>query len=138
MHTPHPPRAQINVTPMIDLMLVLLMIFMIVNLLTPDIALPTSKNAVNPPKPDAVVLRIYASGKLELSVEDEFGAGGWEVLPAQLGPQLERLYARRPGDRVLYLKADSSLAFGTIDQALSVARGAGVKVVATVTERRGR
>ena len=132
------PRAQMNVTPMIDLMLVLLMIFMIVNLFAPDIAIPTSRNAVNPPKPDAVVLRIYPSGRLELSIGDEFGTGGWEVLPGQLGPQLERLYARRPGDRVLYLKADSSLAFGLIDQALSVARKAGVRVVATVTERRGR
>jgi len=132
------PRAQMNVTPMIDLMLVLLMIFMIVNLFAPDIAIPTSRNAVNPPKPDAVVLRIYPSGRLGLSIGDEFGTGGWEVLPGQLGPQLERLYARRPGDRVLYLKADSSLAFGLIDQALSVARKAGVRVVATVTERRGR
>ena len=132
------PRAHINVTPMIDLMLVLLMIFMLVNLLAPDIALPTSKNAVNPPQPDAVVLRIYRSGKLELSIEDEVGAGGWQVTPAELGPQLERFYAWRPHDRVLYLKADSSLAFGVIDQALSIARRAGVRVVATVTERRGR
>jgi|SRR6266850_5709037 len=132
------PRAYINVTPMIDLMLVLLILFMMANLLAPDIALPFSKNAVNPPQPDAVVLRIYPSGKLELSIEDEFGAGGWRVTPAELGPQLERLYAHRPHNRVLYLKADRSLAFGVIDQALSIARRAGVRVVATVTERRGR
>jgi len=48
------------------------------------------------------------------------------------------LYARRPLDRVLYLKADSALAFGVIEAALSRARGAGVRVVAIVTEKRTR
>ena len=132
-------RAAPNLTPMIDLMLVLLMIFMIVQLFAPAIALPTSKHSTEPPKPNAVVLRINRQGTFELAIEDELGGdGGWQVTPAALGPELARLYARRPLDRVLYLKADSALAFGVIEAALSRARGAGVRVVAIVTERRTR
>ena len=134
-----PPRAQINVTPMIDLMLVLLMLFMIVQLLAPAIALPTSKTAVDQTKAGGVVLHIKRNGTFELGIEDGFGdSNGWPVAPGELRAQLERLYASRPLDRVLYLKADSSLAFGVIDAALVGARRAGVRVVATVTERRAR
>ena len=135
-----PPRvAQVNVTPMIDLMLVLLMLFMIVQLLAPAIALPTSKSAVEQPKPGAVVLHINRNGTLEVGIEDELGAAsGWPVAPGDLQAELERMYARRPLDRVLYVKADSSLPFGVINEALASARRAGVRVVATVTQRRGR
>jgi len=51
---------------------------------------------------------------------------------------LARLYAQRDGDHVLYLMADSALSYRVIDDALAIARGAGVRVVGAVTERRGR
>ena len=135
-----PPRvAQINVTPMIDLMLVLLMLFMILQLLAPAIALPTSKNAVEQPQPGVVVLHINRNGTLEVGIEDELGVeSGWPVAPGDLHAELQRLYAQRPLDRVLYVKADSSLPFGVINEALASARRAGVRVVATVTQRRGQ
>jgi biopolymer transport protein ExbD len=86
-----------------------------------------------------VVLHINRNGAFEVGIEDELGASnGCPVAPGDLRAQLERLYANRPLDRVLYLKADSSLPFGVIDEALASARRAGVRVVATVTERRGR
>ena len=139
MHASPPRVAQINVTPMIDLMLVLLMLFMIIQLLAPAIALPTSKTAVDQPRPGGVVLHIRRNGAFEIGIEDGLGASnGWAIEPGELRAQLERLYAGRPLDHVLYLKADSSLAFGVIDAALVSARRAGVRLVATVTERRGR
>jgi biopolymer transport protein ExbD len=49
-----------------------------------------------------------------------------------------RLYGQRAGDQVLYLMADSSLSYRVIDDALAIARGAGVRVVGAVTEGRGR
>ena len=139
MHSAPPRVAQINVTPMIDLMLVLLMLFMIIQMLAPAIALPTSKTAVDQPRPGGVVLHIDRNGAFRVGIEDEFDASyGWLVAPGELRVQLERLYASRPLDHVLYLKADSSLAFRVIDAALVSARQAGVRVVATVTERRAR
>lgn len=132
------PRAHINVTPMIDVMLVLLLIFMIQQVIIPALALPTSTNTDDKPKPNAVTLRIDRRGGFELSTDAEYGGKGRRVARANLGAELMRLYEQRPGDHVLYLMADSSLAFSVIDDALTIARGAGVRMVATVTETRRR
>jgi biopolymer transport protein ExbD len=133
-----PPRAQINVTPMIDVMLVLLLIFMIQQVILPALALPSSRNTDEKPKPNAVTLRIDRRGRFELSTDAEYGGKGRRVERADLGTALARLYEQRPGDHILYLMADSSLAFSVIDDALTIARGAGVRVVGTVTETRRR
>ena len=131
-------RAGPNLTPMIDVMLVLLLIFMIQQLLIPVLALPSTRNSLDKPKPNAVTLRIDRRGVYELSTDSEYGGKGRRVGRADLGAELARLYEQRSGDHVLYLMADSSLAFSVIDDALSIARGAGVRVVGAVTDRRGR
>lgn len=131
-------RAAPNLTPMIDVMLVLLLIFMIQQVIVPALALPTSRNSDDKPKPDAVTLRIDRHGVFELSTDSEYGGKGRKVARADLGLELERLYAQRDGDHVLYLMADSSLAYSVIDDALAIARGAGVRVVGAVTESRRR
>ena len=133
-----PTRPHINVTPMIDVMLVLLLIFMIQQVIIPALALPTSRNSLDKPKPSAVTLRIDRRGAFELSTDSEYGSKGRRVGRADLNAELARLYEQRLGDHVLYLMADSSLAFRMIDDALSIARGAGVRVVGAVTERRER
>ena len=131
-------RAAPNLTPMIDVMLVLLLIFMIQQMIIPALALPTSRNSDDKPKPNAVTLRIDRRGRFELSTDSEYGGKGHRVERTDLGAELARLYAQRPGDHVLYLMADSSLAYSVIDDALAIARGAGVRVVGAVTEIRRR
>jgi biopolymer transport protein ExbD len=131
-------RAAPNLTPMIDVMLVLLLIFMIQQVIIPALALPTTRNSDDNPKPDAVTLRIDRRGMFELSTDSEYGGKGRRVEGGDLGAELARLYEQRTGDHVLYLMADSSLAFSVVDDALAIARGAGVRVVGAVTERRER
>src|ERR1043166_6635078 len=131
-------RATPNLTPMIDVMLVLLLIFMIQQVIIPALALPTTRNSDDKPKPNAVTLRIDRRGAFELSTDSEYGGKARRVGRADLGAELARLYAERPGDHVLYLMADSSLAFSVIDDALAMARGAGVRVVGAVSDRRER
>ena len=126
------PNAHINVTPMIDVMLVLLIIFMVV---VPVIALrvdlPVAVNPQSKPEePDEIVLIIDRSGTVSLEVS------GRQVPGLALGDQLAALYRERTRDRILYVKADSTLPFGVVEQAMLVARGAGVRVVATVTQQR--
>ena|SRR6266853_5448132 len=72
-------RAGPNLTPMIDVMLVLLLIFMIQQLLIPALALPTSRNSLDKPKPNAVTLRIDRRGVFELSTDSEYGGKGRRV-----------------------------------------------------------
>ena len=131
-------RAAPNLTPMIDVMLVLLLIFMIQQLIIPVLALPASRHSLDKPKPNAVTLRIDRRGVFELSTDSEYGGKGRRVERADLGAELARLYGQRDGDHVLYLMADSSLSYRVIDDALAIARGAGVRLVGAVTEGRGR
>ena len=122
--------ANINVTPMIDVMLVLLIIFMIV---TPLIAagfkatLPKGKNLDPRPEGDnEVVLGIDQAGRYFLN-----GRG----LPnGTLEDQLRGIYAARTEDKILYFKADNHLKYAKVQEAVETARKAGVRVMAAITE----
>jgi biopolymer transport protein TolR len=123
-------KADINVTPMIDVMLVLLIIFMIV---TPLIAagfkatLPKGKNLDKDPEgANEVVLGIDAGGNYFLD--------GRAITKDALESQLRAIYAARPEDKVLYFKADNQLKYGRVQEGIEIARRAGVRVVAAVTE----
>jgi biopolymer transport protein TolR len=126
-------KSDINVTPMIDVMLVLLIIFMIV---TPLIAagfkatLPKGKNL--DPRPEGqneVVLGI-----------DEFGRyflNGRPLPEGTLEDQLRGIFQARTEDKILYFKADNKLKYSKIDEAVETARRAGVRVMAAITEPKG-
>ena len=131
-----PYRADVNVTPMIDVMLVLLIIFMIV---TPVIhsktVLPQSVHAESrPEQPADITLSIDRHGTFFLAVTS--GAAPVVLSPDLLAARLSTLYHDRTTDRVLYLKADWRLEFARVEQAVAMARRAGVRVIAAVTEPR--
>ena len=123
-------KADINVTPMIDVMLVLLIIFMIV---TPLIAagfkatLPKGKNL--DPRPEGeneVVLGIDQAGRYFLN--------GRPLPNGTLEDQLRGIFAARTEDKILYFKADNQLKYAKVQEAVETARRAGVRVMAAITE----
>ena len=123
-------NSEINVTPMVDVMLVLLIIFMIV---TPLIAagfkatLPKGKNLDSRPEGDnEVILGIDEYGKYFLN--------GRAIQDAALADQLRSIYAARTEDKILYFKADHNLKYARIQDAVETARQAGVRVMAAITE----
>jgi biopolymer transport protein TolR len=127
---PSAVKADINVTPMIDVMLVLLIIFMIV---TPLIAagfkatLPKGKNL--DPRPEGeneVVLGIDQSGHYFLNQRP--------IANGALEDQLRSIFAARTEDKILYFKADNQLKYAKVQEALETARRAGVRVMAAITE----
>jgi biopolymer transport protein TolR len=129
-------KADINVTPLIDVMLVLLIIFMIV---TPIIArgfqatIPRSQNPENRPEgQDEIRLGIDNKGKFFL----DLGAGPRPISDDSLPLRLEALYAARTQDKILFLKADQDIEFGRVQQAIEIARRAGVRVVGAITEQK--
>jgi len=121
--------SEINVTPMIDVMLVLLIIFMVV---TPALAvgvLPQAKSAL-PAAEERVTLGIDRDGRFLLE-----GLKGSEVLaPLRLTAKLAAERARRPGDHVLYLKADQATSYAHVLTALDAAQDAGFRTVGMITE----
>ncbi len=123
-------KSDINVTPLVDVMLVLLIIFMIV---TPLIAagfkatLPKGKNLDPRPEGDnEVVLGIDQAGRYFLN--------GRGLPDGTLEDQLRGIFAARTEDKILYFKADNQLKYGKIQEAVETARRSGVRVMAAITE----
>ncbi len=116
---------------MIDVMLVLLIIFMIV---TPLIAagfkatLPKGKNLDKDPR--ATTRSSWAStpaGTTSSTARSDRPR-------RRSSEQLRAIYAARPEDKILYFKADNQLKFGRVQEGIEIARRAGVRVMAAVTE----
>ena len=123
-------KSEPNVVPMIDIMLVLLIIFMIV---TPLIAngfqatMPSGENLDKRPEGDGeVVLGIDQAGGYFLN--------GVPISPDVLPDQLKAVFAARTEDKILYFRADKGLKYSKIEDAVEVARQAGVAVIAAITE----
>jgi biopolymer transport protein ExbD len=133
--------ADINVTPMIDVMLVLLIIFMIV---TPAItagfqaSLPRANNPESREENDGEVrLGIDNQGKFYLDVTGASGkyTGPRYISDEDLQGQLTNLYAGRTVDKILFLKADEAIEFGRVQEAIEIARKAGVRVIGAIAEQ---
>ena len=118
-------NADPNVTPMIDVLMVLLIIFMVI--------VPTSRKAIdvqvpdpNPPAetsvPDqtSIVLTVNRGGSFMINKE--------AVNDARLGPRLKEIYDPRP-DKIIFIKGDPNATYQDVIHAMDVARGAGVKVI---------
>ncbi len=123
-------KAEPNVIPMIDVMLVLLIIFMIV---TPLIAsgfkatMPQGTNLDKRPEGDGeIVLGIDAGGGYFLN--------GSPIPAEALEDQLRAIYAARTEDKIMFFRADNQLKFEKIQEAVETARRAGVRVMAAITE----
>jgi len=123
-------KAEPNVIPMIDIMLVLLIIFMIV---TPLIAngfqatMPQGANLDKRPEgDDEIVLGIDQNGAYFLN---------GTPIPADVLPdQLRAIYAARTKDKIMYFRADKGLKYSKIQDAVEIARHAGVRVLSAITE----
>ena len=122
-------KSEPNVVPMIDIMLVLLIIFMIVTPLLASGFRATMPKADNldqsPEQEDEVMLGIDEEGRFFLNTP--------AISDEQLEDQLRSMFAGRE-DKILYLKADNQIKYGRVQEGIEIARQAGARVVASVTE----
>jgi biopolymer transport protein ExbD len=121
-----------NVTPMIDVMLVLLCIFMVV---TPALA-----NGVLAEPPRAENLKPHPEDQtdhtLAIDVHGAYYLDRKAISPEALGAALAVLFPAGSDDRVLYLRAHRALRYEGVDRALEIARSNGVAVVGLVSQSR--
>ncbi len=120
--------SEINVTPLVDVMLVLLIIFMItvpVMKQAVHVQLPQANSQPLDPKPQAVRLSIDAQGRYALDQA--------RVSLDDLRVQLSQLAAREP-QPALHIWADRQARYDAVAQGLSVAQRAGLQKVGFVTE----
>jgi biopolymer transport protein ExbD len=123
---------EINVVPMADIMLVLLIIFMIV---TPTIlqgfqaTLPVGDNLTERPDDESRVT-------VGIDIEGNWYFQKKPISRENMLPTLQTAFAERPEDKVLYLKAHNQLPYRDIMTVMDLGRDAGALVVAAVSEPR--
>jgi biopolymer transport protein TolR len=123
------PKADINMTPMIDVLLVLIIIFMVITPLTPKglealVPQPAPPNQKSDADQRTVVIDIHKDKSMMINTEatDE----------AKLGPRLEEIFKTR-AERVVFVKGDPDLEFQTVAKVIDIAKGVGIDKVGLMT-----
>jgi len=114
-----------NVVPMIDILLVLLIIFMIMQPLarkSVDLQLPDPTPQDKPPdaKPDQIILEILPNGTFAVNKEP--------MTRDNLARRLKEIYDPRP-EKIMFVKGDPEALYQDVVWAMDMARGSGVKVI---------
>jgi len=125
-------KSDINMTPMIDVLLVLIIIFMVITPLTPKglealVPQPPPPNA-KPNESDLRTVVITIDAKHNMAVNSE------ATDEAKLGTRLEEIFKTR-AERVVFVKGDPSIDFQWVAKAIDIAHGAGIDKVGLMTAK---
>ena len=125
-------KAEPNVTPMIDVMLVLLIIFMIV--------IPTISAGFTATPPQGVNLKPHPEEDqdqvLGIDANGQYYLNKAAIRNEQLPERLKTIYDARTIDKILYVKAHKDIEYEKVIDALDIAAAAGVRVTGLITDQR--
>lgn len=119
--------SDINVTPFVDVMLVLLIIFMV--------TAPMMMEGINVSLPEATSKPLVSDKKpliVNIDSENRIFINDFKVTVDGLGEKLNKILAGRK-DREVYLKADKDISYGMVVRVMSEIKGAGVEKLGMVT-----
>jgi biopolymer transport protein TolR len=120
--------SDMNVVPLIDILLVLLVIFMMIRgyslgeeALVPQ---PSTEKALTPSPDDVVVIQVLADGTLRINQEP--------VTFDKLGPRIEEIFRQR-ASRVAFIRGDQPVEFGVVAQVIDIMHASGIASVGLLT-----
>jgi biopolymer transport protein TolR len=125
------PKHDINITPYIDILLVLLIIFMVItpvhqmdlDVKVPQPPPPDQQNT--PPPPDLIVVSVSEGAQIAINQET--------VDISALGPKLQEIYSARP-NKNMFISASAKLPYGDVVKIIDIAKGAGVGDIGLILE----
>ncbi len=125
------PKSDINITPYIDILLVLLIIFMVI---TPvrqmdlDVKVPQSDSTPDKPQaPDPSVIVVSVAENAAIAINQE------PTDISALGPKLQEIYSAR-ANKNMFISASPKLPYGDVVKVIDIAKGAGVGDIGLITE----
>jgi biopolymer transport protein ExbD len=117
--------SDINVTPMIDVLLVLLIIFMVVNALSRtvvEVQIPPKETAAAQSQQSAqIVLELLPDGNYSINAQTPFPL-------EQLDREIHGIYDNRPA-KLIFVKPTGTRSYGHVIEAIDIVRGAGVEII---------
>ena len=124
-------KAEPNVTPLVDVMLVLLIIFMVI--------IPTLTSGLNATPPQGVNLKKHPEedGDQLLGIDRQgvYYLNRQPIRNETLYDNLKRIYDARTVDKILYLRADKSLEYSKVQDAVDIAAKPGVRVTGLISDQ---
>jgi biopolymer transport protein TolR len=123
--------SDINITPYIDILLVLLIIFMVITPIHPldlDVKVPQTSNDTDkkaPVDPNVIVVSIGESAQIAINQEP--------TSIANLGSKLQEIYSAR-ANKNMFISASAKLPYGDVVRVIDIAKGAGVGDIGLLTE----
>ncbi len=124
-------KAEPNVTPLVDVMLVLLIIFMVI--------IPTLTSGLNAAPPQGIHLKKHPeeSGDQLLGIDrkGQYYLNRNPIRNESLEQSLKAIYDVREEDKILYVRADKNLEYAKVQDAIDIAAKAGVRVTGLISEQ---
>jgi biopolymer transport protein ExbD len=125
-------KSEINMTPLIDVLLVLLIIFMVITPLTPkglETLVPQPPPPGTPPsKADDRTVVVIIEKDRSMKINSEV------TTEEQLGPRLEEIFKTR-AERIIFVKGDPGVEYQYVARAIDIAKGVGIDKVGLMTAK---